>query len=161
MSLSLELIQKNGGLVEENLVKIKKQDVKVAPLEQNFEGYKLTSRSTVGKKITSSDPQEFETDFDGVGVVLTGRVANMKFKDKYALISDEETMNGYKLNVEFYLDGELTKTMTLPLYFIERAHELYFQYEIPEEPHKLSLKVVNPHKDVYLQIDDLIVYGRK
>jgi hypothetical protein len=158
---ALELIEKNGGVVEENLVKIKKQGVEVAPLEQSFEGYKISSRNPVGVKITSEGAQEFEVDFEGIGVVLTGRVRNMEFDNKYALISDEETIDGFKLNVEFYLDGEPSKTMSLPLYFIERAHELYYQYEIPDGPHKLSLKVTNPQENVYLQIEDMIVYSRE
>jgi hypothetical protein len=158
---ALELIEKNGGVVEENLVKIKKQGVEVAPLEQSFEGYKISSRNPVGVKITSEGAQEFELDFEGIGVVLTGRVRNMEFDNKYALISDEETIDGFKLNVGFYLDGEPSKTMSLPLYFIERAHELYYQYEIPDGPHKLSLKVTNPQENVYLQIEDMIVYSRE
>jgi hypothetical protein len=59
------------------------------------------------------------------------------------------------------LDGALSKTMDLPLSFIERAHELYFQYEIPKGAHTLTFKVLNPHEKVYLQIDDMIVYDKK
>jgi len=50
--------------------------------------------------------------------------------------------------------------MDLPLYFIERAHELFFQYEIPKGQHRLKLKVNNPNENVYIQIDDIIVYDK-
>ena len=154
---ALEMIEKNGGKVEGDLLKIKRQDVVVAPLEQNFEGYKLASRTPVGKKIYMGDPQEFEVQFEGIGVVLTGKSAHKEVTTE----TEKEAINNYNLNVEFYLDGALSKTMALPLDFIERAHELYFQYEIPDGAHTLSLKVINPHDLVFLQIDDLIIYERE
>ena len=139
------------------MIKIKKQEAVVAPLEQNFEGYIIGSRTAIGKKIYAGDKQEFEVPFDGIGVVLTGKSAHKPVTTD----AEKAAISGYKLNVEFYLDGELSKTMPLPLDFIERAHELYFQYEIPDGAHTLSLKVLNPHDLVFLQIDDLITYQRK
>jgi hypothetical protein len=154
---ALEMIEKNGGKVEKDVIKIKKQEAVVAPLEQNFEGYIIGSRTAIGKKIYAGDKQEFEVPFDGIGVVLTGKSAHKPVTTD----AEKAAISGYKLNVEFYLDGELSKTMPLPLDFIERAHELYFQYEIPDGAHTLSLKVLNPHDLVFLQIDDLITYQRK
>lgn len=158
---AMELIFRNNGEIENDVVKIRKEPVKVAALEQNFAGYKLSDRTSIGQKITFGESQEFEIEFDGIGVALTGRVGNEDHLDTYALISDEETLNGYKIQAEFYLDGELSKTMDLPLYFIERAHELYYQYEIPDGHHTLKLKVLNPHEKAYVQISDLIAYTRK
>ncbi len=157
---ALEMITKNGGLVEEYEVKIKKETPAVAPLEQNWPGYQLKESVEISKRITAGDVQEFEIEFDGIGVVLKGHVGNLS-SETYALINDDETLNGYKLTVEFYLDGSLSKTMDLPLYFIERAHELYFKYEIPAGQHVLKLKVLNPHDKVFLQVDDLITYQKE
>ena len=158
---ALELIQKNGGDVTEEHVKIKKEQPVIAPLEQNWDGYRLMEPITINKRITHSDNQELEIEFDGIGIALKGRVGNLDFENKYALLTEEETLNGYKLMVDFYLDGELSKSMELPLYFIERAHELYYQYEIPDGHHVLKLAVTNPHEKVYLQVGDLIVYGKE
>lgn len=158
---ALEMITKNGGKVGDDEVSIKKQTIQLAPFEQNFEGYVLKEPVEISKRITKSDTQEFEIEFDGIGVALKGRVGHLDFENKYALISDEETLNNYKLVVEFYLDDQLSKTMDLPLYFIERAHELFYQYEIPEGKHTLKLKVTNPHEKVYLDIRNLIVYEKK
>ena len=158
---AMELILQNNGEIENDVVKIRKEPVKVAPMEQNFVGYKLSDRIAVDEKITFDKSQEFEIEFDGIGVALTGRARNEDHNDTYALISEEETLTGHKIQVEFFLDGELSKTMDLPLYFIERAHELYFQYEIPEGHHVLKLKVLNSHEKAYLQISDLITYTRK
>jgi hypothetical protein len=156
---ALKMITKNGGEVSETEVKIKKQPVVVAPLEQNWPGYKLKEPIEISKRITARDAQEFEMEFDGIGVALKGRVGNLALENNYALISDEETLNGYKLTVEFYLDGTLSKSMDLPLYFIERAHELYYKYEIPDGHHILKWKVINPHDKVFLLVEDLVVYG--
>ena len=61
--------------------------------------------------------------------------------------------------VEFTIDGQLSKTMELPLSFIERAHELFFQYELPQGKHTLKLQILNPHEKVYLHVSNMIVYG--
>ncbi len=100
-------------------------------------------------------------EFEGVGVVLKGRARHIDFDDKYALESDEETVKDYTLIVEFYIDEQLSKTMELPLYFIERAHELFYKYELPDGKHTLKLKITNPHDKVYLDVRNMIVYQKK
>jgi hypothetical protein len=158
---ALELIEKNGGKIDGESIRIKKQKTRVAPLEQNFEGYKIKKREAINKKISSLDMQELEIKFDGIGVALTGRARHKDYEDKYALLSEDETLNGHKIIVEYSIDGELTKTMDLPLYFIERAHELYFQYELTDGPHTLKLKITNPTEKAYLQVGDLLIYEKK
>ena len=158
---ALELIEKNGGKVEKDQVKIKKQSLAIAPLEQSLPGYQIKERTHIGEKISASDKQDLTIDFTGVGVVITGRSRNMDFEDKYALLSEAETINGHKINVDFYLDGELNKSMDLPLYFIERAHEVFFKYEIPNGEHQLKMVIKNPHEKAYLQVDDIIVYDKQ
>ena len=158
---ALELIANNGGEVTDNEVKIKVQEATIAPLEQNFPGYVISNDVAVDKRIGINDPQELELEFDGIGVVLTGRARHNDFDHRYALETDEETLAGFVLNTEFYIDDELVSTMVLPLWFIERAHELFFKYELPEGPHKLKLVIQNPHEQVYLDIADMIVYQKE
>jgi len=156
---ALELIVKNGGEITESEVKIKKQDPKIAPFEQSFPGYVLSDNLKIDKRFTAKDVQELEVEFEGVGLVLKGRSRHIDFDNKYALESNEETLDGYKLMVEFTIDGQLSKTMELPLSFIERAHELFFQYELPQGKHTLKLQILNPHEKVYLHVSNMIVYG--
>jgi hypothetical protein len=158
---ALDMIFINNGEIEDEVVKIRKQSPVVAPLEENFKGYKLKEPMAIQKRITSTDKQEIEIEFDGIGIALKGRAGNLDFEKKYALLSDEETINGYNLQVEFYIDDQLSKTMDLPLYFIERAHELFYQYELPAGKHTLKLMVTNPHEKVYLDIWDLIAYEKE
>jgi len=157
---ALELIEKNGGKVTDKEVKIKVQEATVAPLEQSFPGYALAADVPVNRKIFAKDVQELEIPFEGIGVVLTGRVRQVGKDDLYALIEPAETLNNYKVNAEFYLDGKLAKKMDLPLYFIERAHELFFQYELPAGKHVLKMKITNPNDKVYLEAVNLIAYKK-
>ena len=158
---ALELIEQNGGIVEKENVRIKKQEIAIAPMEQSFPGYLVKERVHLGKRLLSTDEEELSFDFEGVGIVLTGRVRSIGHDDKYALLSPGETVGDYQLKADFMLDGVFTKSMELPLSFIERAHELYFQYEIPKGIHRLTFRINNPHDKVYLQIDDMIVYDKK
>ena len=91
---------------------------------------------------------------------MRGKAGNLNFQDKYALVTPEETMDSHEVTVEFYLDGEKVKTMGLPLYFIERAYELFFLYELPPGPHTLEMKVIDIEEMAYLEITDLLVYGK-
>ncbi len=36
--------------------------------------------------------------------------------------------------------------MELPLNFVERSYELFFQYQIPPGKHVLKFKITNPNK---------------
>ncbi|MBQ4913797.1 ADP-ribosylglycohydrolase family protein [Maribacter sp. MMG018] len=155
---AVETILKNGGEESASDLKIILQEPKPAALEENFKGHALGSRSKVNKTIQFADEQEYEIDFQGIGVVLKGRAWNTDFKDKYALETTEETLNGYHLNVDFFIDGEFIKTMDLPLDFAERSYELFFKYQLPPGRHTLKLRVKNPHKKVYLDIGDIITY---
>jgi hypothetical protein len=157
---ALELIVKNGGEVTETEVKIKQQRPNVAPLEQNFVGYQLADAININKQIGINDPQEIEIEFEGVGIVLKGRVRHVDFDHKYALETNEETLAGFMIVAEFYIDGELSKTMELPLSFIERGHELFYQYELTEGKHTINMVIQNPHEQVYVDISTLIVYQK-
>lgn len=158
---ALEMVRRNGGMVENGQVKIKVQEPDVVPLEQNFEGYALKENQPIQTILEFKSKQEIEIPFNGNGIVLRGKTGNQDFKDVYALLSDEQTLNNYVLNAEFYLDGKLVKTSPLPLYFITRNHELFFQYEIPDGDHVLKMKVLNPHEKAYVEVWGVLVYEKE
>jgi len=158
-----EMIIRNGGKVLDNSFQIKKQKNIIAPYEENFPGYELSKNIKVDKKIKFNDKQEIDIKFNGIGIVLRGESRNLdkEIDSKYAMIEKNETLNNFSYEVEFRIDGELIKTMNLPIYFIERAHELFFKYELEEGDHTLNIKILNPNKKAYLRLDNLIVYQRK
>lgn len=155
---ALALIEKNGGEINESDVKIKIQNPMIAPLEQSFPDYALADNLVIDQKITLEDSQELELDFTGIGFELKGRARHMDFDERYALISNEGTLNGYRLNVEFTIDNGEPILMDLPLSFVERAHEIFYQYELPEGQHKLKMKILNPDEKVYLELQNMITY---
>ena len=126
-----EMIRRNGGKISDNSFQIKKQKNKIAPFEENFPGYELSKNIKIDKKIKFNDKQEIDLKFKGIGVVLRGESRNIdkEIDSKYAMIEKNETLNNFSYKVEYRIDGELIKTMKLPIYFIERAHELFFKYD--------------------------------
>jgi len=152
---ALEIIERNGGRIEGEEVYIPKQIPKTVPLEQNFSGFKFLERRTIETEMTEGSA---EMEFTGNGVVLTGKVGNADHRDTWILLSADETLNNYVMQVNIYIDGELTRTQDLPLYFITRNHELYYNYKIEPGDHQLKLEIVNPHPKAYLIIWDIITY---
>ena len=156
-----ELIIKNGGKVDNENIKIKVQNAITAPMEQSFPDYELGEKMIINRNIGFEDNQELSLEFEGIGVVLKGRVRNKNFDNKYALISNEETLNNYNLEIEYSIDDKISKTMQTPIYFIERAHELFFKYDLDPGKHTLKMKIKNPNEDVRLDITNLITYRKK
>ena len=157
---ALEMIGNHGGEVKENEVRIKLQQAVPVPLEQNFPGYSLLDNIQVDKQIGASDPQELELSFKGIGIVLRGRVLNKNFMNVYALESEEQTLNDFALETDFYIDGELVLSSLQPLAFIKRNHELFYRYELPEGEHTLKMVIKNPHPDVIVSVNNAITYTK-
>jgi len=78
----------------------------------------------------------------------------------YALEGKDQTIDNYKIETEFYIDGELVVSNKQPLALQERNHELFYKYELPAGKHTLVMKILNPHRDVILQVGDLIAYTK-
>jgi hypothetical protein len=157
---ALEGIRSHGGVITDEAVMIKKQTPRIAAFERSFPGYRLRPKVSIDKRLTHQDLGPLELEFEGAGVVVRGKVSNADFPKVYALTSQEQTLDNYKLAVEFDVDGKLEKTMHLPLYFIERAHELFFKYELSPGKHTLRMNVLNPHPKMVLEVWDMLAYGK-
>jgi hypothetical protein len=157
---ALEMIRRNGGEVANNKVKIKIQEPVSVPFEENFPGYKFKDIIAINKEFLTTEKQEMKFEFEGIGVVLTGRVRNRNFRDVYALTGKEQTLNDYKIETEFYIDGELAGKKVQPLAYQERNLELFYRYELTNGQHELVMKIMNPHPDVLMYVGELIVYTK-
>ena len=157
---ALETIRRNGGEIKGDRIRIPIAEPEVLPLEQNFPGYRIREKVPVDLRVLSDGRLRWEWTFDGAGVVLRGKTGNLDFQDEYALVSPEETLNFHEVEVEFYLDGEADKKVSLPLHFIERAHELFFRYELSPGPHTLEMRVTDIAEKAYLDIWDMLVYEK-
>ena len=150
---ALQQIEAAGGKITDNEVMINKQAAEKVPLEQSFPGYVPRERKTINHQIHYEDTQEFELEFTGAAVVLTGWVRPDN-------VTPQDNLDEFAYEVDYFIDDELVKTMQLPLSFITRSPELFFKYELPDEAHNLKLVIKNPQEKVYLRIDDIITYGK-
>jgi hypothetical protein len=157
---ALEVIKRNGGEVTDNEVKIKIEAPVPVPYEENFPGYKVAKIDKNNDSFLTTEKQELIFEFEGIGVVLRGRVINRNFQDQYALEGEEQTIGNYKIETEFYIDGELVASPKQPLAFQERNHELFYKYELPAGKHEMVMKILNPHPDVIMYVGDLIAYKK-
>lgn len=157
---ALLLIESNEGEVDGNEVKIKIQEPVPVPLEQNFPGYKLAENRHIDLQFNTTDKKDFELDFEGIGIVLRGRVLNNKSRDARSGSTEEQALNDFALDTDFYVDGELVKTNKQPLAYIKRNLELFFIYELPSGNHKLRMLIKNPRPDVDLAIGNAIIYSK-
>ena len=157
---ALEMVLRNGGDVIEEEVRIKLQEPTPVLFEENFPGYRVADITSNDMEFKTTDKQELKFEFEGIGVVLRGRVRNGNYMNVYALTGEEQTLNNYKIETEFYIDGELTDKIFQPLAFQERNLELFYKYDLPLGKHELVMKIINPHPDVIMDVGDLIAYTK-
>jgi hypothetical protein len=160
---ALELITREGGEVLDDHVKIKVKEPFTVPLEQGFPGYRIAEKRSLGQRIAEPGDVVFETEFEGVGVVLQGRVGNARLDNKRRKLPLEEivTLRSYELFADFYLDGELVRTMGLPVWWMKRSQELFFKYELPEGKHTLRMAIGEMPENVYMEVSAILVYQKQ
>lgn len=139
---ALRLIEREGGKVKGDKVKIKYQKPKTVPLEISFEGLKLDKRVSVENWVANFP----EVTFDGVGAVIKGAVQGENVPDDYVA------------KLEVYFNDKLVETCDLPLKYNHRKHELFFNYEQPKGHYTISCKWLNPVKGANIWVREVITY---
>lgn len=138
---ALQMIERNGGYVDDSTVTIVCQKPEPIRLEKAFEGMYPIMRKNLNRMVEKFD--EFE--FEGTGFVMRGSV---KSKD-----------DDYVAYVSVYLDGELVEEAKLPANFTKRRQELCWRYQLPKGRHILALKWNNPTTDATVHCGEVIVYS--
>lgn len=138
---ALQMIERNGGYVDDSTVTIVCQKPEPVRLEKAFEGMYPIMRKNLNRMVEEFD--EFE--FEGTGFVMRGSV---KSKD-----------DNYVAYVSVYLDGELVEEAKLPANFTKRRQELCWRYQLPKGRHILALKWNNPTTDATVHCGEVIVYS--
>ena len=142
---ALQMIQRNGGSIDGDIVKIKYQQPKPVRLEQSFEGIYPVAR----KGLYRSAKDFGEYSFDGLGFVVTS---------EFKTVGDK---NDYVAELECYIDGKLVETVSLPVAFEVRKNEPYWNYQLSNDKHTISFKWLNPEEGVDLIIRDILIYSDK
>jgi len=141
---ALQMVERNGGSVEGDTVKIKVQKPVTARLEQSFEGLYPVAR----KQLNRSAKDFGEYSFEGNGFLVTGGVK-----------AEEGKKQDYVAKMECYVDGKLMETVSLPVNYRIRKNDPYWNYQLPEGKHTISFKWINPEPDVDVELKDIIVYA--
>ncbi|MBN2410911.1 ADP-ribosylglycohydrolase family protein [candidate division KSB1 bacterium] len=141
---ALQVIERNGGRVDDKEVTISVQQPRAVKLEVGFEGHYPVKRTGLDTKFSTETSFEFE----GIGFVTTGSIQKLGDEDE-------------TYNVEMFIDGQLVETSKLPTNYTIRKDPLFWRYQLPIGKHAVRLKVLNPSHKAVIQLDDIVIYSNK
>jgi hypothetical protein len=141
---ALQVIEMNGGKVDDNSVTIAVQKPKPVRLEVGFEDHYPVERRWLNTKLTDETTFEFE----GVGFSVTGR-AQKKGEDEYTF------------KAEMYIDDKLVETSELPTKYTIRKPTPFWRFQLPKGKHVVKLVILNPTEEAEISLENLIVYDDK
>ncbi len=150
---ALAMIERNGGKINENDVEIKYQSVVPVRFEESFAGLYPVKRianpwNDIWRGFGQGE-QEFTAKFEGAGVVLSGRVG-----------MDQPGLADYNLTLDVFLNGELAETIVMPTNQTIRKHDIYWNYELPEQPYEIKLVPRDFPAGYHLAVNAVIVYSK-
>lgn len=146
LNQALEMIKRNGGEVDNDMVKIIYQAPKTVPLEIGFEGLYPIDRVGVNKRLSQSQ-NEINIEFTGSAFVLTG----------YA--SFDGNQEDAILELELYINDTLVETIKMPTLSLIRRHDVAWNYDLNEGDHKITLKPKNIPDNYYINVREIITYS--
>lgn len=143
---ALSLIERNGGLVTTDSVRIVRQTPEPVPLEQSFVGhYPFDQKWGINQWAPLTVKTEAVYEFDGVGFVVDGR----------AVTRDG---NEHIVVVDLYVDDVLEQTVELTTDFRRRKNTPFWQYDMAEGSHTLRFVVRIPNDAANFEINRVIFY---
>lgn len=163
---ALSMIELAGGKTEGNEVEIPFEQPVAVAFEQNFENTFPVARI----KTDFSLVDEYNFTFTGNGYILYGNMVksskvDLDYIDRVAKRLGSEVFglaepdDPYVAQLEIYIDGKLDETVNLPMKNTSRRLEPAWKYQLPEGPHKVRLKWINPEPGYLIRLNDLIVYS--
>jgi hypothetical protein len=156
---ALDLIFTNFGKIDQDEIAIRVQEPIAVPFEQSFPAYRAKEKQAVNTRVRDAG-DVFTTEFDGIGVVVRGRVGHALVDSGEASPEPGSAMFDHQLMAEVYIDDALAKTISLPLSSLRRSPELFFQYELEPGLHRLRIFIMDMADHVYMDIRDVIVYDK-
>ena len=143
---ALKVIEKYGGEVNEDSVTIKVRKPQPVRLEQGFTGLTPKERCEDFKHRFADNEESFE--FDGSGAVICGRF----MKDDWSLLVD------YVARIQVSVDGVEQPVVELPCCYRGRLEQLWYNYQLEPGHHTVTIKVLNPEKDCWIESNAYVVY---
>jgi len=146
---ALQMVKRNGGKVDGDKVMIALQTPTPVRLEQSFEGLALVSKDTVRY---NNFRKPWVRDFEGSGIVLMGRVRGKAHS--------EEDNSDYVAKLAVDIDGK-RETIDMPESFTRRRFDIYWNYELPQGKHKITVSWLNPIPDTNVILEGTLIYKNK
>lgn len=156
---ALEVLRQKGVDVKGENISLPVEMPFPVPYEQNFPNYKVHELRKIQIEVPVDTVTVQTWEFEGIGVVLRGRAGALPHKNTYALMFPSETLDGFTVIADIKVDNRPLKTVKLPLHFIQRAHEIFYQFDLAPGKHTLTLKIKNYHPQAYLELHSLLIYG--
>ena len=146
--LAVKTIERNGGKVGPNEVSIKVQKPKAVRLEQGFVGMSPKLLTEGVEHLGAADNGQNAFDFSGIGIAVYG---NINCADR-----------NYEAQLEVSIDGKKDRVMKLCSDFNKRtADAVYWNYDLPDGPHRVEFKLLNPREDANIKAHRIIYYVKE
>jgi hypothetical protein len=141
---AVEVLKRNGGTVDGDMINIQVQDPKPVRLEVGFQGHYPVER----RKLNFQSIHEASFEFDGIGFALMGSAEKTGSED-------------YTLEIEMYIDGKLDQTSKLPTNFTTRKNTAFWKYQLARGKHTVKFRILNQSEKAKMVMGDLIVYDNQ
>lgn len=144
--LALKMIERHGGKVTDNEVKIKVQKPKSVRMEQGFTGMTPQLLTSGIQFLGTDEAAQNAFQFRGCGIVLYG---NISCPDRT-----------YEAQLEVTIDGKVSRVVTLCSDFLKRtADAIYWNYDLTDGSHEVRFRLLNPREGVNIKADRVIYYS--
>jgi ADP-ribosylglycohydrolase len=143
---SLQLVQENGGEVEDDNVKVKIQKPETVRFEESFVGLYPSEERYLRQHYTDKN---INIDFTGNGIVVLGNVNS---------ICSEPTSD-YVALLDVYIDGEKVEQVKMPYDYIVRKYDIFHKYLLEQKDHHVEIKWVNKNPDFSIYMKSIVVYA--
>ncbi len=143
---ALEMISRGGGKITDKEVSIVVQKPQPVRLEQSFTDLELIKKEKYPHR-SIREPITYE--FTGTGFVCSGRVRPQK-----------ECPTDYIAEIEVKIDGK-KEVINMPSDFITRRVDIYWNYNLTKENHKVVIKWLNPTPEADVTMDAVLTYTTK
>lgn len=143
---ALEMIERGGGTITDNEVKIAIKELQAVKLEQSFTDMELVKKEKYPHR-SLREPYPYE--FDGTGFVCSGRVR-----------PQENCAKDYIAEIEVEIDDK-KEVIKMPSDFTKRRVDIYWNYDLAKGQHKVNIKWLNPIPEANVTMDAVIAYTTK
>lgn len=144
---ALQMIERNGGTVGDGKVVIRIQKPEPVRLEQSFEGLSLVEKRSVNYK---NFKKLYTYDFEGSAIVCRGKLNSNK----------NLCPKDYVAELAVTIDGN-REIVRMPADFASRKFDIYWNYDLPEGKHRMTVLWLNPIAEANVVLQDVVVYTTK